>query len=93
VSARSVKKLRCILSRADGVVISHNQILSELDYHPVRSVKDASRQFIGVASTLLGDEGKRSSLRLLQQRRDVALHGCAEKIEVVSAFQQSNHSA
>src|SRR5215471_6308017 len=32
------KKLRSILSRAAGVVINHNEILSELDHHPVRSI-------------------------------------------------------
>src|SRR5215475_9623213 len=37
------KKLRSILSRADGVVIIHNEILAELDHHPGRSIKEASR--------------------------------------------------
>ena len=37
------KKLRSTLSRADGVVIIHNEILAELDHHPGRSIKEASR--------------------------------------------------
>jgi hypothetical protein len=42
-------KLRSILSRADGVVINHKQILLEFTHHPVRSTKDASRYFIDIA--------------------------------------------
>jgi hypothetical protein len=40
---RDQKKPRSILSRADGVVISHKQILLEFDHHPVRAIKEASR--------------------------------------------------
>jgi hypothetical protein len=40
---RDQKKLRSILSRADGVVSKHHQILSEFTHHPVRSITEASR--------------------------------------------------
>ena len=44
------KKLRSILSRADGVVSKFQQNLLVVTHHPVRSIKDASRYFIDVAA-------------------------------------------
>jgi hypothetical protein len=55
------KKLRSILDRAAGVVIRSNEILSELDHHPVRSIKEASRYFIDVAATHPQRGGESSS--------------------------------
>src|SRR6476661_2152188 len=51
VATRSMRCRAASSARADGVVLVHKEILSELDHHPVRSTEDASRYFIEVADT------------------------------------------
>ena len=51
MAARSRKRREASLARADGVVFDFNKIPLEFDHHPVRSIKEASRHFIEVAST------------------------------------------
>jgi hypothetical protein len=55
------KKLRSILSRADGVVTKHQPIRMVFTHHPGHSIKEAARQFIEVAATPPRRGGERSS--------------------------------
>src|SRR5262249_39662275 len=65
-AARSRKRREASLARADGVVFNLNRILLELDHHPVRSIKEASRHFVEVASTP-PRRGGVSSLSVLEE--------------------------
>src|SRR5690348_9213447 len=68
------KKLRSILSRADGVVINHKQILLEFTHHPVRSTKDASRYFIDIADAPPRKGGEKVAPTALIRHRNCENH-------------------
>jgi hypothetical protein len=54
------KSREASIARADGVVFNLNKILWNLDHHPVRSIKDASRYFVEVAA--IPSSGRRGKI-------------------------------
>src|SRR5262249_1893056 len=56
------KTSRSILSSRRRGGVQPQQNSAEFDHHPVRSIKEASRYLLEVASTLLGEEGKIAEL-------------------------------
>src|SRR5215468_12237133 len=63
------KTSRSILSSRRRGGVQPQQNSAEFGHHPVRSIKEASRYFVEVASTLLGEEGKIEQLSFRQQPR------------------------
>src|SRR5213080_2222374 len=82
----AIKKMsRSTLSRADGVVIHHENNLLDLDHHPVRSIKVASQHFLDVAATPPRG-GECSHLRLLTVTiLAILLAACSAKKEAEPA--------
>jgi len=89
VAARSIKSREATLFRADGVVAhkprfkTHSEARIVGD-HRVRSLKEASRHFIDVASTPPHEEGSQSlnsRLNLPALRLDPLIHLLREQIQ------------
>jgi hypothetical protein len=81
----AIKKMsRSILSRADGVVINHENNMLDLDHHPVRSIKVASQHFSDVATTPPRGGGECSHSRFLKYVEALAKEGTVRIAEIRS---------